>query len=265
MLFDRIVGVDPAYQIVATFGLAIVIQNLLLERYSADTRAPRHRHVSTSKSIEVTDQLSIGWFPLITFVVARRRAGRAVAVPRPHAAGAGLPGDVRRPRGRRLMGIDNRRIYALALAIAFATVALAGVFLGIRTQFDPSAGPARLIFAFEAVIIGGLGSLWGTLAGGIMLGVAQTRRRAVRQPGWGMLVGHLVFLAVLAFRPTGLFGKAGAGVSAVSVVASSGETEVPVRVRRGTTHEPGVRRRRWRWSPSSPRCRVGLRRRSSAR
>jgi branched-chain amino acid transport system permease protein len=93
----------------------------------------------------------------------------------------------------------------MATAIALATVAVAGLFLGVRTTFTPSIGPTRLIFAFEAVIIGGLGSIWGTLAGGLVLGVAQALG-AQFSPGWGVLAGHLVFLAVLAFRPTGLLG-----------------------------------------------------------
>jgi branched-chain amino acid transport system permease protein len=84
---------------------------------------------------------------------------------------------------------------------------VAGLFLGVRTTFTPSIGPTRLIFAFEAVIIGGLGSIWGTLAGGLVLGVAQALGSQL-SPGWGVLAGHLVFLAVLAFRPTGLLGRA---------------------------------------------------------
>jgi branched-chain amino acid transport system permease protein len=107
------------------------------------------------------------------------------------------------------MGVDQKRMFAYALAISIATVALAGVFLGIRTSFTPSAGPTRLIFAFEAVIIGGLGSLWGTLAGGLILGVAQAIGAEI-DPGWGVLTGHLVFLAVLVVRPTGLFGRVAA-------------------------------------------------------
>jgi len=104
------------------------------------------------------------------------------------------------------MGIDNRAVYAVATGIALATVAIAGIVLGIRTTFTPSVGPTRLIFAFEAVVIGGLGSIWGTLAGGLVLGVAQTLGAQI-SPGWGVLAGHLVFLAVLAFRPTGLLGR----------------------------------------------------------
>jgi branched-chain amino acid transport system permease protein len=206
VMYDRLVGVDPAYQIVATFGLAIVIQNVLLERYSANSR---RLDIGTfdEKSIKFTDQLSIGWFPLTTFLVAvvvlaalslflaRTRSGRAMRATSDDTDAA------------RLMGINHKGVYALAMALSFATVALAGVFLGIRTQFDPFAGSVSLIFAFEAVIIGGLGSLWGTLAGGVILGVAQTTG-AQAQPGWGVLIGHLVFLTVLAFRPNGLFGRA---------------------------------------------------------
>ena len=106
------------------------------------------------------------------------------------------------------MGIDNRRIFAVAMGLALAVCALAAVFLGIRANFDPSIGPARLIFAFEAVIIGGLGSLWGTLAGGVLLGLAQTVGAEVN-PEWQLLSGHVVFLAVLLLRPRGLFARGG--------------------------------------------------------
>ena len=97
------------------------------------------------------------------------------------------------------------------MAMSLATVAIAGVFLGVRTNVRRrSSGPARLIFGFEAVIIGGLGSLWGTLVGGIVLGVAQTVGAQISL-GWGVLAGHLVFLAVLVVRPQGLFPRPEAG------------------------------------------------------
>jgi branched-chain amino acid transport system permease protein len=205
-VFERVVGVDPAYQIVATFGLAIAIQNLLLERYSANQRRLDPGSIGRD-SIRLTDDIAIGWMPLITFLVGvgvlvalslflgRTQLGRAFRATSDDTAAA------------RLVGIDDRRIYAVALGISVATAALAGVFLGIRTQFDPASGPVRLIFAFEAVVIGGLGSLWGTLAGGIILGVAQAVGSQF-SIGWGVLIGHMVFLMVLAFRPAGLFGKA---------------------------------------------------------
>ena len=106
----------------------------------------------------------------------------------------------------RLMGIDNRHLFALAMAVALAVVAVASVFLAVYTNFDPTIGPGRLLYAFEAVIIGGLGSLWGTLAGGVILGVAQSVGAKI-DPGWQLLAGHLVFLFILAIRPQGLFPK----------------------------------------------------------
>src|SRR5207247_3702406 len=103
-----------------------------------------------------------------------------------------------------LMGCDSRHVFALAMALSLAVLAVAGVFIRVRTNFDPALGPARLIFGFEAVIIGGLGSMWGTLAGGIILGVAQAIGAQIN-PGWQLLAGHLAFLAILAVRPAGLF------------------------------------------------------------
>jgi branched-chain amino acid transport system permease protein len=97
-------------------------------------------------------------------------------------------------------------VFALAMALSLAVVAIAGVLLAVRTNFDPAIGPARLIFGFEAVIIGGLGNLWGTLAGGIVLGVAQAVG-AKLDPGWQLLAGHLAFLLVLAVKPEGLFPR----------------------------------------------------------
>ena len=105
-----------------------------------------------------------------------------------------------------LMGIRPDRVFATATAIAMLVVTIAALYLGTRANFDPSIGPARLIYAFEAVIIGGLGSLWGTLAGGIIIGVAQTLGAAIN-PEWQILAGHVAFLIVLLIRPRGLFPR----------------------------------------------------------
>jgi branched-chain amino acid transport system permease protein len=211
-VLNRTLDTGELPPLLVTFGIAIILQNVLLETFSADSRGIDAGTIETD-SIRVSDQLSIGWFPLLTFLasvallgglqllIGRTRLGRAMRATADDQGAA------------ELMGIDHRRVYAVAMAIALATVALAGVFFGMRTTFVPSDGPVRLIFAFEAVIIGGLGSLWGTLAGGIVLGVAQTVGTQIAfsagiSPGWGgVLAGHLVFLAVLAIRPTGLFPR----------------------------------------------------------
>lgn len=196
---------SPLAPILATFGLSVIIQNALLEEFSADARGLEAGTIET-ESIEVTNEVSIGWFPLITLLTAVALLAGLQLLVRYTALGRAIRATSDDRRAVQLVGIDSRKIFAVAMAISLATVAIAGVFLGIRTIFTPSAGPTRLIFGFEAVIIGGLGSLWGTLVGGIVLGVAQTVGAQI-SPGWGVLSGHLVFLAVLLLRPTGLFAR----------------------------------------------------------
>lgn len=208
VVIERVPRADVLPAIVVTFGLGIIIQSALLQGYSADTRSLQVGDLGTD-TIRVTDELSIGVMPLITFIVAVAVLGALHLLLGRTQLGRAFRATSDDPDAARLMGVDHRRTFALALAISLATVALAGVFLGVRTSFTPSAGPVRLIFAFEAVIIGGLGSLWGTLAGGVILGVAQAIGAEI-DPGWGVLTGHLVFLAVLVVRPTGLFGKVAA-------------------------------------------------------
>jgi len=206
LVLNRLLGQGILPPMLVTFGLSIIIQNGLLEIFSADSRQLNPGGIETA-SVALGGQLAIGWLPLITL-------GVAVAI---LVGLQGLIGRLSVGRAFRatsddqetaeLMGIDNRRLYGLAMALSLGIVAVAGVFLGIRTTFTFASGPDRLLFAFEAVIIGGLGSLWGTLVGGAVLGVAQTVG-AKLSPGWGILTGHLVFLAVLLLRPQGLFAKA---------------------------------------------------------
>jgi branched-chain amino acid transport system permease protein len=194
--------------LLVTFGLAVVIENVLLKVFSADSRGLDAGRIENT-SIRLTARLAVGWLPLTILLVAivllvalqlfldRTMFGRALRATSDDAEAA------------QLMAIDNRHLYAVAMGIALAIAGVAGVFVGVRTTFGPLEGPVLLIFAFEAVIIGGLGSLWGTIVGGIVLGVAQTVGAQVA-PGWFQLSGHLVFLAVLAVRPRGLFARVGA-------------------------------------------------------
>ena len=204
-LFNAALRHGELSPLLVSFGLAVVGANLLQEIFTADSRKISIGDLSTS-SVELGD-LRIGVFSLITLVVAvavivglqlylsHTRIGRAMRATKDD------------PEAATLMGIDEKHMYALATAIAIGTVALAGVFLGMSTQFSPTYGDLVLIFAFEAVIIGGLGSLWGTLLGGLVLGIAQTVGAQV-DPAYGVLAGHLVFLVVLLFRPQGLLPKA---------------------------------------------------------
>jgi len=205
LALNRLLGRGILPAVLVTFGLSIVIQNGLLETFSADSRRLNAGGIETA-SVALGGGLAVGAFPLLTFAVAvlllvglqlligRSAIGRAFRA----ASDDGVTAT--------LMGVDPDRLYGLAMALSLGIVAVAGIFLGIRTTFTFSSGPDRLLFAFEAVIIGGLGSLWGTLAGGVILGVAQTAGARL-SPGWGVLTGHLVFLAVLLLRPSGLFAK----------------------------------------------------------
>jgi branched-chain amino acid transport system permease protein len=204
-LLNRTLGDDLLPPLLVTFGLSVIIQNALLELFTADSRKLNAGHIEIA-SIQIGGGLAVGVLPLFQFALAVAiiaglqwlfyrtalgRAFRATSDDQPVA---------------QLMGLNNSHVFAMAMALSLAIVAVAGVLLAVRANFDPSIGPARLIFGFEAVIIGGLGSMWGTLAGGVIIGVAQAIG-AKLDPGWNLLAGHIAFLIVLALRPEGLFPK----------------------------------------------------------
>lgn len=203
LLFNRVMGRDLLPPLIVTFGLSIIIQNLLLEVFSADSRRLSAGALDTV-SFQIAPGMSIGAMPLLMFGVACAVLGGLGWFFRHTMTGRLLRATSDDPEMVGLMGADRRHLFAVATALASATLAIAGVLMAVRTNFDPTAGPTRLLFAFEAVIIGGLGNLWGTLAGGIILGVAQAVGAQIN-PGIQILAGHVVFLVILALRPQGLF------------------------------------------------------------
>lgn len=203
-ILNQTLGDDLLPPLLVTFGLSVIIQNALLEGFTAD---PQKMNAGAIETASVSmGSLQLGVLPILTFATgvgviaalqwmfyntALGRAFRAVSDNQEIA---------------QLMGLNRRHIFGLAMGLALGVTAIAGIFLGIRTSFDPSAGASRLIFGFEAVIIGGLGNLWGTLAGGVILGVSQTLGAKI-DPGYQILAGHIAFLVVLAVRPQGLFPR----------------------------------------------------------
>jgi branched-chain amino acid transport system permease protein len=204
-LLNRTLGDDLLPPLLVTFGLSVIIQNGLLELFTADSRRLQAGAIEVA-SLPVAQGISVGVLPLLQFVAAIAVIGGLQALFYRTAFGRAFRATSDDPAVAQLMGLDNRHVFALAMALSLAVVAIAGVLLAVRTNFDPAIGPARLIFGFEAVIIGGLGNLWGTLAGGIVLGVAQAIG-AKLDPGWQLLAGHLAFLLVLAVKPEGLFPR----------------------------------------------------------
>ncbi|MDR1968244.1 MAG: branched-chain amino acid ABC transporter permease [Burkholderiaceae bacterium] len=198
-------GKDPLPSLVVTFGLSIVIQNLLLELFSADPRSIDTGGFDTV-GLRVGDSLSLGALPLLVLAIAVAATGALQWLFAHTALGRSFRAVSDDREIAELMGLNAKKVYALATAIAFTLIALAGALQGMRTTVSPSDGPLLLLFAFEAVIIGGMGSFWGTLAGAMILGVTQQIGFRL-DPGWGIWVGHLVFLLVLVVRPQGLFPK----------------------------------------------------------
>jgi branched-chain amino acid transport system permease protein len=204
-LLNRTLGEDLLPPLLVTFGLSIIIQNGLLELFTADSRKLQAGAIEVA-TMQVTQGLWIGVLPLLQFAVAVGVIAGLQLLFYRTALGRAFRATSDDPAVAQLMGLDTRHIFALAMALSLAVVAIAGVFLAVRSNFDPAIGPARLIFGFEAVIIGGLGNLWGTLAGGVILGVSQAIGAQI-DPGWQLLAGHIAFLVILALRPQGLFPK----------------------------------------------------------
>ncbi|WP_454834163.1 branched-chain amino acid ABC transporter permease [Pseudomonas lini] len=204
LLLNRTLGQDILPPLLVTFGLSIIVQNVLLEFFSADSQKLAQGDLEVA-SVSF-GSLSMGVMPLIVFCSALLIIGGLQLLFFKTAVGRAFRATSDDQQTARLMGVNNAHIFGLAMALAMAVVSIAGVFLAIRTSFDPTVGPARLLYGFEAVIIGGLGSLWGTLAGGVILGIAQALGAKI-DPGWQILAGHLVFLLILVVRPRGLFPR----------------------------------------------------------
>src|SRR5215813_13249474 len=193
--------------LMVTFGLSVVIENGLLQFLTANSRAIGTGLDLVTGSFTIGSQIQIGYLPLVIFVVAV-----VVLLGLQYFLSASKFGRLIRAvaddkEAAQLAGADYRHVFGIAAAIAFATVALAGIAYGMYSQFDPTIGSQQLLlFAFEAVVIGGLGSLWGTLAGGIILGVVQQIGAQIN-PQNQVLAGQLVFLAVLVILPQGITGQ----------------------------------------------------------
>ncbi|MEZ5614374.1 MAG: branched-chain amino acid ABC transporter permease [Rhodocyclaceae bacterium] len=203
-LLNRAIGTSELTPLLITFGLSIILHNLLQEIASADYQSLDAGLVETASL--ALGPIQVGWLPVgilaaalavyaaLDLLMARTRFGRIVRA------------TVDDPETTALMGVDTRRIYALGMALSMAIVGFSGMLYGIKSSFNPQAGGSQLLFAFEAVIIGGMGSIWGTLAGGMALGIAQTVGYKLHA-GWGAFAGHVVFFAFLLLRPSGLFAR----------------------------------------------------------
>ena len=193
--------------LIVTFGLSVVIENGLLEFASANSHSLGVNNSIITSSFSIGSQIQVAYLLLLILAVAvvvilglqyflsASRYGRLIRAVADDQEAA------------QMSGVDYRHVFGIAAAIAFGTVALAGIAYGMYSQFSPTTGTDTiLLFAFAAVVIGGIGSLWGTLLGGIVLGVAQQIGSQINSSD-GFLAGYIVFLAVLILRPQGLTGR----------------------------------------------------------
>jgi len=201
-LLDHALNGGELSPILVTFGISIIIENLLQQTFGANDQSLNIGSLSY-QSWKITSDIYVGRLNVIIFVVAVLVIVGLQFFLSKSRTGLALRATADNRRAASLSGINPKRTRAMATSIALATVAIGGLFLAMRTSFSPTSGTSDLLFAFEAVIIGGLGNLWGTLIGGLVLGVAQTIGSQIN-PADGILIGDLVFLAVLAFRPQGL-------------------------------------------------------------
>ena len=193
--------------LIVTFGLSIIIENGLQQFFTANSRGLGVGDSFVTASFSIGSQITIAYLPLGIFILAvivllglqmfmtRSKYGRLIRAVADDREAA------------QLAGADYRHVFGIAAAIAFGTVAIAGIADGMTTTLSPTIGTDTiLLFAFASVVIGGLGSLWGTLLGGIVLGVAQAIGGQINS-NWEPLAGYAVFLLVLVVRPQGLTSR----------------------------------------------------------
>jgi len=205
LVLNRVVGKGMEPSLILTFGLSIIIQNSLLLFFTPDSRSLMTP--LSVKTIPVTEFLNIPLLYLINFFIAlgaifilhlifqKTYLGRAIRAASDDEGAA------------KLMGINTKRIYAFAMGIAMMTAGVAGVLVGMAFLFYPHTGPQYLIIAFGVMVIGGLGSMKGTLAGGLILALSQLVGAQLWELGYQLLCGYIVLLIILAIRPQGIFGE----------------------------------------------------------
>lgn len=204
IILNKVVSEDPLPSLIATFGLSIALQNLMQQLWSADTRSlPGGGIEAASFNL---GSLYVGVLPLIVLAFAIVLTGGLDGLLRFTRFGRALRAAAADTEAASITGVNPRLVYAQATAIAVGILGIAAVFQALRSTVAPADGSAQLIYAFEAVIIGGMGSIWGAFLGSMVLGVSQAVGFRI-DPGWGILAGHIVFLVVLATRPQGLLSK----------------------------------------------------------
>jgi branched-chain amino acid transport system permease protein len=202
VLVNRVVrSPDPLAALLLTFGISVILRNLMVEVFGADVRSLQIGDLSRA-SLEVGG-LRIGILPLLTLILAVVLFLALQAILRRTEFGRIVRATADRRDVVRLCGVNPDRVYNYVMGLSIALGAIAGVLLAVRSSFTPFSGAERLLIAFEVIVLGGLGSFWGALLGGIALGMAQLIGLKL-DPNAGLLYSHLLFFLILMLRPGGL-------------------------------------------------------------
>lgn len=204
LLINRVLGTDPIPPLLLTFGLSIIIQNVLVEFFGANNRALNVGALATAR-IDLGG-LSIGILPLGTLALTILLFGTLHWGIHHTSWGRIVRATSDDPELVGLFGVRRRRVFAAVMALSTALAALAGMLLAMRTSVTPFSGAERLLIAFEVIVIGGLGSIWASLLGGLALGLVQVISFRF-DPASGLLYGHILLLVILMARPQGLAGR----------------------------------------------------------
>ncbi|MCY4304541.1 MAG: branched-chain amino acid ABC transporter permease [Aestuariivita sp.] len=197
-LLNKTIGPDVLPPLLITFGLSIILQNGLLQIFTADNRKLDFGAIEVM-SVEIGG-IAMGWYAILIFLIAVTVITGLQFISYHTRLGRLLRATTDDPEIAKLMGVKTEHIFAIAMAIAMIICGIAAILFAAWTSFTPLSGPSRLLIAFEVVVIGGIGSIWGTLVGGIILGVAQALG-GYFDPAWQTLAGHIVFVIILVLRP----------------------------------------------------------------
>ena len=202
-------GMSPLFglmlPLLVTFGLSIVLSQGMLLVFSADAAAIRN-DLSYS-AVQLGEDLSLSTLRLGFFCAAALLLGALALWMRSTHIGRAIRAASDDAEIAALMGMRTSHVYAVASGVALASASIAGFMVGMTRSFQPFDGPPFLLMAFGVVILGGLGSLWGSFVGGVLLGIVQVLAGTYAGPAAQQVAGYLLILLVLALRPQGLFSR----------------------------------------------------------
>jgi branched-chain amino acid transport system permease protein len=202
VIVNRVVRAsDPFAPLLLTFGVSIVLRNLMVEMFGADFRSLQMGELSRASM--TLFGIRIGVMPLLTLIAAVVLFLLLQWVLRHSSFGRIVRATADRRDIVRLFGVKPDAVYSYVMGLSLALGAIGGVLLAVRSSFTPFSGVERLLIGFEVVVLGGLGSFWGALLGGMVLGMAQLAGLKW-DPNAGLLYAHLLFFVMLLIRPAGL-------------------------------------------------------------